>query len=121
MLFCGGGLALASHAPAANAQVQVPLPNEAPNIGVPTRPLTGLSVSNRPDPIASQNYQVGALQPGLYTGSLWVGSHQGLARINPETGQVQAKVAVPNPFVDAMAQDKVGRIWLGTPEGLVRR
>ena len=74
--------------------------------------------SDRPDPI-TQNYQVGALQAD-YTGSLWVGSHQGLARIDPETGRIQSQVAVPNRFIDAMTQDKVGRIWLGTPEGLVR-
>ena len=115
--FLWGSLALVSHAPIVKAQVQEPLPNRAPNIGAPTRPLTG-ERSNRPDPI-SQDYQVGALQAD-YTGSLWVGSHQGLSRINPETGKVQAKVSVPNPFIDAMAQDKVGRIWLGTPEGLIR-
>ena len=94
-----------------NAQVQ------SPNIGTPSRPLT-VERSQRSNPIA-EDYQVGALQED-FTGSLWVGSHQGLSRINPETGRVIAEVSVPNRFIDAMSQDKVGRIWLGTPEGLVR-
>ena len=87
------------------------------NIGVPSRPLTQ-ERSTRPNPLA-EDYKVGALQRD-YTGSLWVGSRQGLSRINPETGVIMAKVAVPNRFIEAMAQDKVGRIWVGTPEGLIR-
>ena len=81
----------------------VPLPSERP-----------AQVS----PLAT-DFQVGALQSD-YTGSLWVGSHQGLARINPATGVIQSRVNVPNRFIDAMTQDRVGRIWLGTYDGLVR-
>jgi len=53
-----------------------------------------------PNPI-SQDFQVGALQQD-FTGDLWVGSHQGLGRVDPETGQVLARVNVPNRFIDAM-------------------
>lgn len=95
----------------ASAQVQRPSPDLSSGPLPPER-------SNQPNPIA-EDYQVGALQPD-YTGSLWVGSHQGLVRIDPETGRILARVAVPNRFIDAMAQDNVGRILLGTPEGLVR-
>ena len=91
---------------------------QTPNVGASTRPLTADRSHRSSSPIA-QDYQVGALQED-FTGSLWVGSHQGLSRIDPETGRVIAEVAVPNRFIDAMSQDKVGRIWLGTPEGLVR-
>ena len=81
---------------AVNAQVQ------APNIGNPTRPLT-VERSNRPNPL-DQDFQIGALQDD-YTGSLCVGSHQGLSRIDPETGRILAEVPVPNRYIDAMSQD----------------
>ena len=60
---------------------------QVPNadIGVPSRPLASERESQT-NPMV-QNYQVGALQAD-YTGSLWVGSHQGLSRIDPETGRV---------------------------------
>ncbi|MEO0647928.1 MAG: hypothetical protein AAFZ17_17535, partial [Cyanobacteria bacterium J06650_10] len=49
----------------------------APDIGAPTGPLT-VERDSRPSPIV-EDYQVGALQED-FTGSLWVGSHQGLSR-----------------------------------------
>ena len=58
--FLWGGLALIFEATLVEAQIQMTLPNQAPNVGVPTRPLT-VERSNRPNPIA-QDYQVGALQ-----------------------------------------------------------
>ncbi|NJM98530.1 MAG: hypothetical protein HC800_16425, partial [Phormidesmis sp. RL_2_1] len=76
-----------------------------PDIGTPVRPLT-VERANRASPIA-EDYQVGALQQD-YTGSLWVGSRQGLVRIDPETGRILARVAVPNRFIDAMAQGQGG-------------
>lgn len=123
--FLWSGLAIAprnpfvspfSSAPVASAQERIS-PVQSVDIGVPSRPLTE-ERSIRSNPIEA-DYTVGALQRD-YTGSLWVGSRQGLSRINPETGRVMATVPVPNLFIDSMAQDKVGRIWLGTPEGLIR-
>ena len=99
------------------AQAQVRPSSANVDIGVPSRPLTE-ERAVRTNPIA-EDYKVGALQRD-FTGSLWVGSRQGLSRIDPETGRVMATVAIPNRFIDSMAQDKVGRIWLGTPEGLIR-
>ncbi len=65
------------------------------------------------------DYRVSALQPDS-KGALWVGSWQGLAKINPATGQILQRVSLPNATVGAIAQDRSGRIWVGTYEGIVR-
>ena len=66
-----------------------------------------------------EDYRVSALQPD-YQGNLWVGSWQGLAKIDPNTGKILSRIAIPNRTIGALAQDKVGRIWVGTYEGLLR-
>jgi ligand-binding sensor domain-containing protein len=65
------------------------------------------------------DYRISALHPDQ-RGGLWVGSWQGVAKINPATGQILDRVSVPNQIVGAIAQDKSGRIWVGTYTGLVR-
>ncbi|MBF2028071.1 MAG: transcriptional regulator [Oscillatoriales cyanobacterium C42_A2020_001] len=65
------------------------------------------------------DYRVSALQPDN-RGALWVGSWQGLAKIDPKTGRILDRISLPNQIVGAIAQDKSGRIWVGTYEGLAR-
>lgn len=65
------------------------------------------------------DYRISALQPDS-KGALWVGSWQGLAKIDPKTGRILNRVSLPNTTVGALAQDRSGRIWVGTYEGLVR-
>lgn len=65
------------------------------------------------------DYRISALQPDS-KGALWVGSWQGLAKIDPNTGRIWSRVSLPNTTVGALAQDRSGRIWAGTYEGLVR-
>lgn len=65
------------------------------------------------------DYRVSALQPDS-RGALWVGSWQGLAKIDPKTGRILDRISLPNQIVGAIAQDKSGRIWVGTYEGLSR-
>lgn len=65
------------------------------------------------------DYRVSALQSDS-KGALWVGSWQGLAKIDPNTGRILHRVSLPNTTVGALAQDRSGRIWVGTYEGLVR-
>lgn len=65
------------------------------------------------------DYRVSALQPDLQ-GALWVGSWQGLAKINAATGRILTRASLPNPSIGAIVQDKNGRIWVGTYEGIVR-
>jgi len=65
------------------------------------------------------DYRISALQSDRQ-GGLWVGSWQGIAKINPATGQILRRVSLPNQVVGAIAQDKSGRIWVGTYTGLVR-
>ena len=66
-----------------------------------------------------KDFRVSALQPD-FTGDLWVGSWLGLARINPNTGRLLARISLPNYTIGALAQDRVGRIWAGSYEGLLR-
>jgi ligand-binding sensor domain-containing protein len=65
------------------------------------------------------DYRVSALQTD-FTGNLWVGSWRGLSRIDPNTGNILARVNLPNLAIGALTQDKVGRLWVGTYEGLKR-
>ena len=55
------------------------------------------------------DFRVAALQPD-FTGDLWIGSWLGLARINPNTGRLLARIGLPNYTIGALAQDRVGRI-----------
>lgn len=64
--------------------------------------------------------RVSALQLDSRNNGLWVGSWQGLAKINPSTGQISDRVSLPNQTVGSIAQDKSGRIWVGTYAGLSR-
>ena len=65
------------------------------------------------------DYRVSALQADSQ-GALWVGSWQGLAKINPSTGAILSRISLPNTTIGALAQDRSGRIWVGTYEGLSR-
>lgn len=69
--------------------------------------------------IEETDFSVKALQ-GDYTGNLWVGYGRGLTRINPHTGEILARVNLPNRAIGAMVQDQVGRLWVGSYEGLKR-
>ncbi len=71
------------------------------------------------DQTVGADYRISALQPDSQ-GALWVGSWQGLAKIDPKTGRILLRVSLPNITVGALAQDRSGRIWVGTYEGLVR-
>ncbi|MBL1173493.1 ligand-binding sensor domain-containing protein [Pantanalinema sp. GBBB05] len=65
------------------------------------------------------DYRISALQPDS-SRNLWVASWQGLAQIDPNTGQILKRISLPNITVGALAQDRSGRIWVGSYEGLVR-
>ena len=65
------------------------------------------------------DFRVKALQPD-FMGNLWVGYGRGLTRINPHTGEILARVNLPNRAISAMVQDKVGRLWVGSYAGLKR-
>ena len=71
------------------------------------------------DQNVGRDYRISALQPDS-DGYLWVGSWQGIAKIDPTTGRILARFSLPNSTIGALAQDKVGRIWVGTYEGLIR-
>lgn len=66
------------------------------------------------------DHRVSALQLDSRNKGLWVGSWQGLAKINPSTGQITDRISLPNQTVGSIAQDKSGRIWVGTYAGLSR-
>jgi len=95
----------------------VPLyPPDAPPPRRPPLPNQRQQVENES---VGADYRISALQPDNQ-GNLWVGSWQGLARINPSTGQILGRVSLPDQIVGGIAQDKSGRIWVGTYAGLVR-
>ncbi|HEY9763317.1 MAG TPA: two-component regulator propeller domain-containing protein, partial [Trichocoleus sp.] len=105
------------------AQTQIPLIKEETRLAQAAilnrdRPTDTVD-ENLTQPNPAADYRVPALQPD-YTGSLWVGSWQGLARISPQTGQVLARINLPSRTIGALAQDRVGRVWVGTYEGLIR-
>jgi ligand-binding sensor domain-containing protein len=52
-------------------------------------------------------------------GSLWVGTHGGLTRIDGESMQSYAGLALPSPEVLAVAAGDEGTYWIGTLNGLV--
>lgn len=99
-------------------------PSQSPPIYLPTAPPPPV------DPLPSQrqqqeeqtvgsDYRISTLQPDNQ-GNLWVGSWQGLAKIDPKTGRILARISLPNVTVGALALDRMGRIWVGTYEGLIR-
>ena len=47
-----------------------------------------------------------------WNGDLWVGSWQGLSRINPNTGEILKRIDLTNYNVEALAMDRVGRICI---------
>jgi ligand-binding sensor domain-containing protein len=52
-------------------------------------------------------------------GSIWVGTNNGLLRLNPNTGAVLDEVAgLPSSRVLALAPDIGNKLWIGTSEGL---
>jgi ligand-binding sensor domain-containing protein len=65
------------------------------------------------------DHRISALQPSSDK-HLWVGSWQGLAKIDPRTGRIYGRVPLPNATIGALAEDRMGRIWIGSAEGLVR-
>ncbi|NJP12224.1 MAG: hypothetical protein HC866_24450, partial [Leptolyngbyaceae cyanobacterium RU_5_1] len=96
-----------------------PAPMDSPNAS-PFRTIPLPDQRQRvEDQTVEADYRVGVLQPDGQ-GSLWVGSWQGLARINPNTGQILARIGLPNATVGAIAQDRSGRTWVGTYAGLAR-
>ena len=61
-------------------------------------------------------------------GGLWIGTDDGLDRLDPETGSVAAlhhddqdRLSVPDGPIQALLRDGKGRLWVGTTEGLARR
>lgn len=111
------GIGVVSDGVKAQVTTTTPLyPPDAP-------PSRQTPLPDRRQPIEDQSigadYRISALQPDGQDG-LWVGSWQGLAKINPATGQILNRVSLPNQIVGAIAQDRSGRIWVGTYTGLVR-
>ncbi|MCY7272978.1 MAG: transcriptional regulator, partial [Phormidesmis sp. CAN_BIN44] len=90
----------------------------AQSVSAPQKPPTYVPVAPPPlapplpsqrqqeDRSVSEDYRVSALQPD-YQGNLWVGSWQGLAKINPNTGKILSRISIPNRTIGALAQDKV--------------
>ena len=108
-----GGLTLAQLIPNGRApgyQEGPPPPSGDP---LPTERLEVQQNSLTPD------YRVSSLLPDRQ-GNLWVGTWQGLARMNPHTGVINTRVNLPNSIIGAVVQDKSQRIWVGTYEGLKR-
>lgn len=108
----------------AQAQQQVPLQREPDPLYPPTAPpprripLPDVRQQLEEEAVGA-DYRVSALQADNQ-GSLWVGSWQGLAKINAATGQILTRVSLPNTSIGAMVQDRNGRIWVGTYEGIAR-
>ncbi len=111
-------------APSPRVLAQVPAANQAAPLYLPKAPPHRVfPLPNQRQQIEERaitpDYRISTLQPDS-RGGLWVGSWQGLARINPKTGHILSRISLPNATVGALAQDRVGRIWVGTYEGLVR-
>ncbi|MDR0982525.1 MAG: response regulator [Culturomica sp.] len=55
-------------------------------------------------------------------GLIWIGSYQGLCRINPENQEVNiftsADGVIPGNIVFSLEEDQDGMLWIGTTEGL---
>ena len=52
-------------------------------------------------------------------GSAWVGTDQGLVRLNPYNGAVLGQIAgLPSSRVLALSVDTGNKLWVGTTEGL---
>ncbi|WP_421657718.1 ligand-binding sensor domain-containing protein [Leptothermofonsia sp. ETS-13] len=110
--------------PSPEILAQAPAPNQTTPLYLPKAPPPRVSpLPNQRQQIEERSitsdYRISSLQPDS-RGGLWVGSWQGLARINPKTGHILSRISLPNATVGALAQDRVGRIWVGTYEGLVR-
>lgn len=57
------------------------------------------------------------------TGTLWLGSDQGLTRLDPQTGDVEhvtQQDGLPGSIVYAILEDEEHRLWLSTNHGLAR-
>jgi len=83
------------------------VPSAAPGGFESQPPPPSLPQPDRPE----QNYRVTALQRD-YRGNLWVGSWQGLAQIDPNTGRILSRISLPNTLIGDLAEDRVGRIWV---------
>ncbi len=72
------------------------------------------------EPLPSQNIR--ALVEDA-SGSLWIGSTRGIARLDPKSGRVRVfgpLQGLPNEIVTSAARDESGNVWFGTLDGLVR-
>jgi ligand-binding sensor domain-containing protein/signal transduction histidine kinase len=56
------------------------------------------------------------------SGTIWVGSPEGLYRRDPDgaTRRYTTADGLPNPFIMALLEDREGQLWVGTRKGLVR-
>ncbi|MDX2241088.1 MAG: two-component regulator propeller domain-containing protein [Leptolyngbyaceae cyanobacterium bins.302] len=106
------------------ALAQMPLSEMAPLYPPDAPPARRAPLPDQRQQIEEQTVgvdrRVSALQLDSRNRSLWVGSWQGLAKLNPSTGQILDRVSLPNQTVGAITQDKSGRIWVGTYAGLSR-
>jgi PAS domain S-box-containing protein len=78
------------------------------------------------DPDAQDGNHVRSIIEGR-DGMIWLGTDNGLARVDPDKGTVQrfpidpkAEANDPQTLVAGLFQDSRGRMWVGTGEGLLR-
>lgn len=78
-------------------------------------------------PAGNGRVHIGALADDG-AGGLWIGTDDGLDRLDPETGSVSqlrhdgtGAAGLPANKVQALLRDRAGRLWVGTTGGLVRR
>ncbi|MBX2992050.1 MAG: ATP-binding protein [Bacteroidetes bacterium] len=75
-----------------------------------------------PSSLSNDNVWTVLESPGDTSGTLWVGTSNGLNRINPNTGickRYLEQEGFPNSWVYGILEDDLRRLWLSTNDGLV--
>jgi diguanylate cyclase (GGDEF)-like protein/PAS domain S-box-containing protein len=74
-----------------------------------------IDVISEPDGLPHAN--IGALLEAA-DGSIWIGTHAGLARLTPQGLTRVAQGLLPDNSITALAEDSSRRLWIATREGL---